>query len=147
MTLPPLEEVKAAHRLLAEYKYDLQPVERGYANRTLYVNLSENEIREKSVTSQMKEIFTGGRGFALWLLWNAVDGDTHVGTTLKTNLSSQAVLLVESQRTPALANQRWSRSHHLHTRCSTATLEATSVLTSNSQAGTRSRSKGKRRGM
>ncbi|UCF61897.1 MAG: aldehyde:ferredoxin oxidoreductase [Anaerolineaceae bacterium] len=76
MTLPPLEEVKAAHRLLAEYKYDLRPVERGYANRTLYVNLSDNEIREKAVTSQMKEIFTGGRGFALWLLWNAVDGDT-----------------------------------------------------------------------
>lgn len=76
MTLLPLEEVKAAHRLLAEYRYDLRPVERGYANRTLYVNLSENEIREKPVTSQMKEIFTGGRGFALWLLWNAVDGDT-----------------------------------------------------------------------
>ncbi len=76
MTLPPLEEVKAAHRLLAEYRYDLRPVERGYASRTLFVNLSENEIREKPVPSQMKEILTGGRGFALWLLWNAVDGDT-----------------------------------------------------------------------
>jgi aldehyde:ferredoxin oxidoreductase len=76
MTLPPLEELKAAHHLMAEYRYDIRPVERGYANRTLYVNLSENEIREKPVTSQMKEIFTGGRGFALWLLWNAVEGDT-----------------------------------------------------------------------
>jgi len=75
-TVKSIEELKTAHKLLTEFSYTLQPVERGYANRTLYVNLSENEIREKAVTSQMKEIFTGGRGFALWLLWNAVDGDT-----------------------------------------------------------------------
>jgi aldehyde:ferredoxin oxidoreductase len=71
-----IEKLKEAHTLLAKYTYDLRRVDRGYANRTLYINLSENRIEEKPVTQEMKRIFTGGRGFALWLLWNAVDGDT-----------------------------------------------------------------------
>jgi aldehyde:ferredoxin oxidoreductase len=68
------EMMKAAHQTLAEYRYELRPVVHGYANRTLYVNLSQQEIVEKPVTQQMKELFTGGRGFGLWLLWNAIDG-------------------------------------------------------------------------
>jgi aldehyde:ferredoxin oxidoreductase len=75
-SIMPVEQVRAAHKLLSEYRYQLKPVERGYANRTLYINLSENVIQEKPVTQEMKDVFTGGRGFALWLLWNAVDGDT-----------------------------------------------------------------------
>ncbi|MBL7163194.1 MAG: aldehyde:ferredoxin oxidoreductase [Anaerolineales bacterium] len=72
----PANELKAAHHLLAEYDYELRPVEQGYANRTLYINLSDNTIQEKPVTQQMKDIFTGGRGFALWLLWDAIKDDT-----------------------------------------------------------------------
>ena len=71
-----IEAIKAAHKKLAEYHYELKPVVRGYANRTLYVNLSSHEITEKPVTQQMKDLFTGGRGFGLWLLWNAVTKDT-----------------------------------------------------------------------
>jgi aldehyde:ferredoxin oxidoreductase len=62
--------------LLGEYKYELRPVERGYANRTLYINLEDNSIREKPVTQQMKDLFTGGRGFGLKLLWDAVRPET-----------------------------------------------------------------------
>jgi aldehyde:ferredoxin oxidoreductase len=77
MTLPlPLIEMKAAHRLLTEYEYELRPVERGYANRTLYINLETLEIKEKPVTQAMKGLFTGGRGFALKLLWDAVTPET-----------------------------------------------------------------------
>ena len=71
-----LEELKSAHKLLAQYDYELRPVQHGYANRTLYINLDTLEIQEKPVTQQMKDVFTGGRGFALWLLWNAVDNHT-----------------------------------------------------------------------
>ncbi len=66
----------AKQALLAEYHYELRPVERGYANRTLYINLGDNTIREKPVTQQMKDLFTGGRGFALKLLWDAVTPQT-----------------------------------------------------------------------
>jgi len=70
------EQIKQGHKLLAEFRYELQPVERGYANRTLYVDLSTNTIRSKPVTQQMKDIFTGGRGFCMWLLWNAIGSTT-----------------------------------------------------------------------
>lgn len=70
------EKIKEAHRVLAEMPYAVRPVARGYANRTLYVNLSENTIASKPVTTQMKDVFTGGRGFCMWLLWNAVNSST-----------------------------------------------------------------------
>lgn len=72
----PLEKMKTAHKLLGEYTYELKPVQRGYANRTLYINLSDNAFAEKPVTQQMKDLFTGGRGFALKLLWDAVTPET-----------------------------------------------------------------------
>jgi aldehyde:ferredoxin oxidoreductase len=69
-------EMKRAHQVLAEYDYELQPVNKGYAGKTLYVNLSDNTIEGRSVTEDMKEIFIGGRGFGLWRLWHAVSPDT-----------------------------------------------------------------------
>ena len=77
MALPePIAKMKAAHELLVEYEYEMRPVERGYANRTLHIDLGTLEIGEKPVTQQMKDIFTGGRGFGLKLLWDAVTPDT-----------------------------------------------------------------------
>jgi aldehyde:ferredoxin oxidoreductase len=70
MTLP------TESTLLAEFTYELHPVERGYANRTLYINLDDDTIYEKPVTQQMKDVFTGGRGFGLKLLWDAVTPET-----------------------------------------------------------------------
>jgi aldehyde:ferredoxin oxidoreductase len=61
---------------LKALKYRRPSTERGYANQTLYVNLSEPEIRVKPVTEKMKEVFIGGKGFDLWLMWNAVKGST-----------------------------------------------------------------------
>ncbi len=71
-----VEELKAKHKLLNEFTYELKPVEKGYTNRTLYINVGSNEIKEKPVSEQMIEKFTGGKGFGLKLLWDAVTGDT-----------------------------------------------------------------------
>jgi aldehyde:ferredoxin oxidoreductase len=76
MTLPTTEQLLAAHATLAEFSYELRPVVRGYAGRTLYINLSDNTIQTRPVTEQMKDLFTGGRGFGLWLLWNATTAQT-----------------------------------------------------------------------
>lgn len=70
------EKLFPGRTLLAEMRYETPVVERGYANQTLYINLSDNTIAAKPVTQQMKDLFTGGRGFGLWLLWNAVKDDT-----------------------------------------------------------------------
>jgi aldehyde:ferredoxin oxidoreductase len=56
----------------ADFKYESRKLEKGYNNRTLYVDLSGMRITSKSVSEKMKETFTGGRGFDLWLLWNAL---------------------------------------------------------------------------
>lgn len=76
MTIMTADDLRLARRTVASFDYELRPVERGYANRTLYINLSENRIESKPVTEEMKELFTGGRGFCLWLLWNAVNDNT-----------------------------------------------------------------------
>jgi aldehyde:ferredoxin oxidoreductase len=59
----------------ADFKYEPKKLDRGYNNRTLYVNLSEMKITSKPVSEKMKNIFTGGRGFNMWLLWNALPKD------------------------------------------------------------------------
>ena len=58
--------------ILAEKKYEIHEVQKGYANRTLYINLSKNEIIIKPITDEMKEKFIGGKGFDLWLMWNSL---------------------------------------------------------------------------
>ncbi len=62
-------------KVLAELQYEPQEMERGYANRTLYLNLTTNEIKIKPVTYEMKEKFIGGKGFDLWLMWNSLHKD------------------------------------------------------------------------
>lgn len=71
-----IEKMKSAHKILKEFTYSPKAVNKGYSGETLYVNLSTNEIKIKTVTDQMKNIFIGGRGFGLWYLWNAVTPKT-----------------------------------------------------------------------
>ena len=52
-----LERMKAKHKLLKEVSYSLGELDKGYANRTLYINLSDKTIKEKPVADQMKEKF------------------------------------------------------------------------------------------
>ncbi len=76
LTQETLQELRNAHRILAEYTYTVPKVHRGYANQTLYVNLSTNHIEARPVTEEMKRIFVGGKGFGLWRLWHAVTPQT-----------------------------------------------------------------------
>jgi aldehyde:ferredoxin oxidoreductase len=62
--------------ILSKYKYELGKIEKGYNNRSLYINLSDNSIKEKEVTQFMKDKFIGGKGFGLYHLWNAITPET-----------------------------------------------------------------------
>ncbi|HOK38758.1 MAG: aldehyde ferredoxin oxidoreductase C-terminal domain-containing protein [Bacteroidales bacterium] len=71
-----VHELKAKVKKLTEWSYVWHPIERGYNNRTLYVNVGTLEIKEKPVSQQMKEKFVGGKGFGLRLLWDATTPTT-----------------------------------------------------------------------
>jgi aldehyde:ferredoxin oxidoreductase len=62
--------------LLAEFRYELKPVDKGYNRRTLYVNVGSNQIESKPVSQQMIDKFVGGKGFDLWLMWHGVKDNT-----------------------------------------------------------------------
>ena len=69
-------ELQKKHKLLREWSYNWTPLEKGYTDKILYLNLSDNEIKEKEVPKLMKEKFIGGRGYGLRLLWDATKPDT-----------------------------------------------------------------------
>ena len=71
-----LKKIKLAHHKVTEYSYKKGDIQKGFANRTLYINLTTGEIKEKKVTDEMKKLFTGGRGFGLKLLWDSIKSTT-----------------------------------------------------------------------
>ncbi len=76
MTEPTAQDMRQAHRILAEFNYAVPKVDRGYAGQTLYVDIASGHIESRPVTDEMKRIFIGGKGFGLWRLWHAVGPDT-----------------------------------------------------------------------
>lgn len=71
-----VKELAAKQKLIKEWSYQWHEIERGYNNRTLYINVGSNEIKEKPVSQEMKDKFIGGKGFGLRLLWDATKPDT-----------------------------------------------------------------------
>jgi len=69
-------EMKQAHKTIKKWKYNWKPLDKGYTDKTLYINLSKLEVREKEVPALMKEKFIGGKGYGLRLLWDATTPTT-----------------------------------------------------------------------
>ncbi len=65
-----------ALKTIAEWKYNVTPMDKGYTDKTLYINVTDGEIKEKAVPALMKEKFIGGKGYGLKLLWDATKADT-----------------------------------------------------------------------
>ncbi|RDE10999.1 MAG: aldehyde:ferredoxin oxidoreductase, partial [Candidatus Thorarchaeota archaeon] len=61
--------------MLKEFTYKVPNVSKGYAGQTLYIDLSKKAIVVKPVDDKMKDTFTGGKGFDLWLMWNSLPLD------------------------------------------------------------------------
>ena len=71
-----IQALKEQHKLLKDFSYDWTPLEKGYTDKILYINVGSNEIIEKDVPQAMKEKFIGGKGYGLRLLWDATDPRT-----------------------------------------------------------------------
>ena len=64
-----LKEIKAISYKRAEIK-------NGYTDQSLRINLDSNNIIINPIKEEIKNKFIGGKGYDLWLMWNAVSGDT-----------------------------------------------------------------------
>ncbi len=56
--------------------YKKPDVKKGYADQSLRINLDTTEIILAPIDEKIKNKFIGGKGYDLWLMWNAVFGDT-----------------------------------------------------------------------
>jgi aldehyde:ferredoxin oxidoreductase len=59
-------------KLQKHWDYEPPLLQHGYTNQTLHLDLSRDTFRIKPVSVEMKRLFVGGKGFDLWLLWQAV---------------------------------------------------------------------------
>ncbi|MEN8210859.1 MAG: aldehyde ferredoxin oxidoreductase C-terminal domain-containing protein [Thermodesulfobacteriota bacterium] len=64
-----LKEVKAI-------SYEKAEIKKGYTDQSLRINLDANDIIIKPIEDKIKDKFIGGKGYDLWLMWNAVSGNT-----------------------------------------------------------------------
>ena len=56
--------------------YQRPEIEKGYTDQTLHIDISNPDISIQPVAQKTKNTFVGGKGYDLWLLWNAVQADT-----------------------------------------------------------------------
>ncbi|HUS87193.1 MAG TPA: aldehyde ferredoxin oxidoreductase C-terminal domain-containing protein [Bacteroidales bacterium] len=67
---------KSKYKLLKRWTYNWTPLDKGYTDKILYINLGPAELTDKDVPLEMKEKFIGGKGYGLKLLWEATEPGT-----------------------------------------------------------------------
>ena len=71
-----IQKLKQAHEVLAEFPFAPVKLARGYADRSLRVDVGGLEISELPVTQQMKDLWVGGKGFDLWYMFQEITPQT-----------------------------------------------------------------------
>ena len=71
-----IAKMAGARRVLAEFEFAPKELERGYADQWLRIDLDAGQMDIRPVTQQMKDLFTGGKGFDLWLTMQEIDRHT-----------------------------------------------------------------------
>jgi NADH:ubiquinone oxidoreductase subunit E len=71
-----IASMRAAHEVLASFDFEPAALLRGYAGRTLRVDIGKREFRIDPVTQQMKDLWIGGKGFDLWLMLQEISRET-----------------------------------------------------------------------
>ena len=56
--------------------YQRPEITKGYTDQSLHVDIAGADIAVKPVEQRTRDTFIGGKGYDLWLLWNAVTSDT-----------------------------------------------------------------------
>ncbi len=56
--------------------YEKADIKNGYTDQSLRIDIGSSDIIISSIKEKIKNKFIGGKGYDLWLLWNAVTQDT-----------------------------------------------------------------------
>jgi len=67
---------KEHYKLLERWDYIWTPLDKGYTDKILHINVGSKKIIDKDVPRVMKEKFIGGKGYGLRLLWDATKPET-----------------------------------------------------------------------
>ncbi|HBL15222.1 MAG TPA: hypothetical protein DD417_00265 [Elusimicrobia bacterium] len=79
MSAPSCAEItrmRQAHKVLARFDFEPVQLSKGYANRFLRIDLTKGSFEVRPVTQQMKDLWVGGKGFDLWLMFQEITKDT-----------------------------------------------------------------------
>ncbi|BBO75023.1 aldehyde ferredoxin oxidoreductase [Desulfosarcina widdelii] len=63
-------------KTLKTMTYQRREVEKGYTGQYLDIDLSSENVSIGTIEEKIKQILIGGKGFDLWLLWQAVSGES-----------------------------------------------------------------------
>lgn len=61
---------------ISRLDYQRREIDKGYTDQSLHVDISDASCQVRPIDAEVKEKFTGGRGYDLYLLWQAVNDDT-----------------------------------------------------------------------
>ncbi|MBW2277416.1 MAG: hypothetical protein JRF63_07985 [Deltaproteobacteria bacterium] len=71
-----VEALRAKHRVIATLDYEPFALAKGYTRKWLRVDIASGEIEIRDVDQEMIDVFIGGKGFDMRLMWNEVTSET-----------------------------------------------------------------------
>lgn len=71
-----VEALRARHRVIATASYEPERLDKGYTRKWLRVDIASGELQLRDITQEMIDLFIGGKGFDLRLMWDEVTPET-----------------------------------------------------------------------
>lgn len=71
-----IQKIKQQRHVLAKIPYVWKPIDKGYTDQSLYVNVGTLQAQVRPVAPEVKDLFVGGKGYGLRMLWDAVTPQT-----------------------------------------------------------------------
>jgi aldehyde:ferredoxin oxidoreductase len=68
--------LRAKHSVISEIDYEPKPLNGGYTREWLRVDICSGDIEIRPVTDEMIDLFVGGKGFDMRLMWDEVTSKT-----------------------------------------------------------------------
>ena len=71
-----IQKMKDAHVVINKIEYKPEPIVKGYTDKILTVDVTDGSVKIADIPAEVKEKFTGGKGYCLRYLWDATNPNT-----------------------------------------------------------------------